>query len=148
LFNGVFGNKINFYGVGRYSSANGRFEDNQTVNQLAAWTKENPNTDVPEARLFYNNGAQSSSRFILDGSFVRLRTATLSYNLPKTLISRAKLANVRLFVTGQNLLTFTNYAGWDPEVNADYIVSNIAQGYDFYTAPQARTITGGINISF
>lgn len=148
LFNGVFGNKINFYGVGRYSAANGRFEDNQTVDQLAAWTPENTNTNVPEARLYYNNGAQSSSRFILDGSFVRLRTATLSYNLPKTLISKAKLTNVRLFVTGQNLLTFTNYKGWDPEVNADYIVSNIAQGYDFYTAPQARTITGGINIGF
>ncbi|MVM31858.1 SusC/RagA family TonB-linked outer membrane protein [Spirosoma sp. HMF4905] len=148
LFNGVFGNKINFYGVGRYSSANGRFEDNQTVNQLAAWTSTNTVTNVPEARLFYNNGAQSSSRFILDGSFVRLRTVTLSYNLPKTLISKAKLTNVRLFVTGQNLLTFTSYAGWDPEVNADYIVSNIAQGYDFYTAPQARTITGGINIGF
>ncbi|MBN8823434.1 MULTISPECIES: TonB-dependent receptor [unclassified Spirosoma] len=148
LFNGVFGNKINFYGVGRYSSANGRYEDNQTVDQLAAWTPQNTNTNVPEARLYYNNGAQSSSRFILDGSFVRLRTATLSYNLPKALINRAKLNNVRLFVTGQNLLTFTKYTGWDPEVNADYIVSNIAQGYDFYTAPQARTITGGINIGF
>ncbi|UFH56097.1 TonB-dependent receptor [Spirosoma sp. KNUC1025] len=148
LFNGVFGNKLNFYGVGRYSSANGRFEDNQTVNQLAAWTPENPNTNVPEARLFFNNGAQSSSRFVLDGTFVRLRTVTLSYNLPKTLINRIKLNTVRVFVTGQNLLTFTNYAGWDPEVNADYIVSNIAQGYDFYTAPQARTITGGINIGF
>ncbi|WP_080236502.1 SusC/RagA family TonB-linked outer membrane protein [Spirosoma rigui] len=148
FFNGVFGNKINFYGVGRFSSANGRFEDNQTVNQLAAWTAQNTNTDVPEARLFFNNGAQPSSRFILDGSFVRLRNATLAYNLPKTLINRAKLNTVRVFVTGLNLLTFTKYAGWDPEVNADDIVSNIAQGYDFYTAPQARTITGGINIGF
>ncbi|AQG82124.1 SusC/RagA family TonB-linked outer membrane protein [Spirosoma montaniterrae] len=148
FFNGVFGNDINFYGVGRFSSANGRFEDNQTVNQLNAWTPTNTNTDVPEARLFFNNGAQPSSRFILDGSFVRLRTATLSYNLPKTIINKAKLNNVRLFVTGQNLLTFTKYAGWDPEVNADDIVTNIAQGYDFYTAPQARTIIGGINIGF
>lgn len=148
LFNGVFGNKTNFYGVGRYSSANGRFEDNQTVNQLAAWTPTNTNTNVPEARLYYNNGAQPSSRFVVDGSFVRLRTATLAYNLPKTLINRIKLTSVRLFVSGQNLLTFTNYVGWDPEVNADYLVSNIAQGYDFYTAPQARTITGGINIGF
>jgi len=148
FFNGVFGNKINFYGVGRFSSANGRFEDNQTVDQLAAWTPQNTNTTVPEARLFFNNGAQPSTRFILDGSFVRLRNATLAYNLPKNLISRARLNNVRLFVTGLNLLTFTNYAGWDPEVNADDIVSNIAQGYDFYTAPQARTITGGINIGF
>ncbi len=148
FFNGVFGNDINFYGVGRFSSANGRFEDNQTVNQLAAWTSTNTDTNVPEARLFFNNGAQPSSRFILDGSFVRLRNATLAYTLPKTLINRAKLNSVRVFVTGLNLLTFTNYAGWDPEVNADDIVTNIAQGYDFYTAPQARTITGGINIGF
>ena len=148
FFNAVLGNNINFYGVGRFSSANGRFEDNQTVDQLAAWTSENTNTQVPEARLFFNNGAQPSSRFILDGSFVRLRNATLAYNLPKALISRIKLNTVRVYVTGLNLLTFTNYVGWDPEVNADYIVSNIAQGYDFYTAPQARTITGGINIGF
>lgn len=148
FFTGVFGNDINFYGVGRFSSANGRFEDNQTVNQLAAWTPQNTDTQVPEARLFFNNGAQPSSRFILDGSYVRLRNVTLSYNLPKTIVSRAKLSNVRIFVTGLNLLTFTDYAGWDPEVNADDVVSNIAQGYDFYTAPQARTITGGINIGF
>ena len=56
--------------------------------------------------------------------------------------------SARLFVTGQNLLTFTKYVGWDPEVNADDVVSNIAQGYDFYTAPQARTITGGVTIGF
>jgi len=147
-FNAVLGNKVNFYGVGRFSSANGRFEDNQTVDQLAAWTPQNPNTTVPEARLFFNNGAQPSTRFILDGSFVRLRNATLAYNLPKSVISRVKLNSVRVFVTGVNLLTFTKYAGWDPEVNADDIVGNIAQGYDFYTAPQARTITGGINIGF
>ncbi|MEZ0486445.1 SusC/RagA family TonB-linked outer membrane protein [Fibrella aquatica] len=148
FFNAVIGNNINFYGVGRFSSANGRFEDNQTVDQLAAWTPQNTITDVPEARLFFNNGAQPSTRFILDGSFVRLRNATLAYNLPKSVLSRVKLNSVRVFVTGVNLLTFTNYAGWDPEVNADDIVGNIAQGYDFYTAPQARTITGGINIGF
>lgn len=148
FFNGVFGNKLNFYGVGRFSSANGRYEDNQTVNQLAAWTPENPNTRVPQARLFFNNGAQASSRFIEDGSFVRLRNVTLAYNLPKSLVNKVKLSNVRFYVTGQNLLTFTKYSGWDPEVNADDVVSNIALGYDFYTTPQARTIMGGLNISF
>jgi TonB-dependent starch-binding outer membrane protein SusC len=148
FFNGQFGNEINFYGVGRFSSANARFEDNQTVDQLNAWTKDNPNTNVPEARLFFNNGAQPSTRFILDGSFVRLRTATLSYTLPKNLLSKAKISGMRIYLTGQNLLTFTDYAGWDPEVNADDIVTNIAQGYDFYTAPQARTIIGGLNVTF
>lgn len=148
FFNGVFGNKLNFYGVGRFSSANGRFEDNQTVNQLAAWTPQNTNTNVPQARLFFNNGAQPSSRFIEDGSFVRLRNVTFAYNLPKALLSKVKLSNVRLYVTGQNLLTFTKYSGWDPEVNADDVVSNIALGYDFYTTPQAKTFMGGLNISF
>jgi hypothetical protein len=46
------------------------------------------------------------------------------------------------------LLTFTKYSGWDPEVNADDVVSNVAIGYDFYTSPQAKSITGGINLSF
>jgi TonB-dependent starch-binding outer membrane protein SusC len=148
FFNGVFGNKLNFYGVGRFSSANARFEDNQTADQMDSWTKENPNAKFPEARLFFNNGAQPSSRFIQDGSFVRLRNVTLSYNLPKSLLNKVKINSARLFLTGQNLLTFTKYTGWDPEVNADDIVTNIAQGYDFYTAPQAKTITGGINIGF
>ncbi|MCU0325120.1 MAG: TonB-dependent receptor [Spirosomaceae bacterium] len=148
FFNGVFGNKINFYGAGRFSSANGRFEDNQTVNQLDAWTPQNTDTKVPQARLFFNNGAQPSSRFIEDGSFVRLRNVTLAYNLPKAVISKLKMSSARIFLTGQNLLTFTKYSGWDPEVNADDVVTNVALGYDFYTAPQAKTITGGINIGF
>jgi hypothetical protein len=148
FFNGQFGNEINFYGVGRFSSANGRFEDNQTVDQLNSWTTTNRNTNIPEARLFYNNGAQPSSRFIQDGSFVRLRTITLAYNLPKTLLQKANINSMRVFVTGQNLATFTKYTGWDPEVNADDIVTNVALGYDFYTAPQPRTITFGVNLGF
>lgn len=148
FLNGQFGNNINFYGVGRYSSANGRFEDNQTVDQLNAWTSTNTNTNIPEARLFFNNGAQPSSRFIQNGSFVRLRNVTLAYNLPKSLLQKAKINSLRVFVTGQNLATFTKYTGWDPEVNADDVVTNVALGYDFYTAPQARTITFGVNLGF
>jgi TonB-linked SusC/RagA family outer membrane protein len=148
LFNGVFGNKLNFYGVGRYSSANGRFEDNQTVNQLAAWTPTNTETNVPQARLFYNNGAQASSRFIEDGSYLRLRSVTLGYNLPKSVLGKVKMSSARIYVTGQNLLTFTKYSGWDPEVNSDDFVSNIGLGYDFYSTPQAKTILFGLNVGF
>lgn len=148
FFTAQLGQKINFYGAGRFSSANGRFEDNQTADQLNAWTPQNRNTDIPEARLFFNNGAQPSSRFIYDGSFVRLRNVTLSYNLPRNYINKLHMTNARIFVTGQNLAIFTKYKGWDPEVNADDIVSNIAQGYDFYTAPQPRTLTFGVNIGF
>lgn len=147
-FNAVIGNKINFYGVGRYSSANGRFEDNQTVDQLNSWRPDNTNTDIPQARLFYNNGAQASTRFIYDGSFVRLRTATIAYSFPKAMVSEIGLNSLRLFVNGVNLLTFTSYRGWDPEVNSDDFTGNIGQGIDFYTAPQARTIQFGINVGF
>ncbi|MDQ1088310.1 TonB-dependent receptor [Siphonobacter sp. SORGH_AS_1065] len=148
FLNGVAGNKINFYGVGQYSSANGIYEDNQTADQMNAWTSTNTNTKVPEARLFYSNGNNPSSRYIQDGSYLRLRTVTLGYNLPQTVVNRLKLKGIRVYLTGQNLLTWTKYTGWDPEVNADDIVSSVAQGYDFYTPPQAKTFLGGINIKF
>lgn len=148
FFNGVFGNDLNFYGVGRYSSGNGIYEDNQTKDQLRAWTAQNPNTDVPEARYLEINGSQASSRYIVDGSFLRLRTVTLGYDLPSRLTQRLKLGKMRVYASGMNLLTFTKYNGWDPEVNSDDFTSNIAQGNDFYTPPQPRTYTLGVNISF
>ncbi|SDL55578.1 SusC/RagA family TonB-linked outer membrane protein [Siphonobacter aquaeclarae] len=148
FFNGVSGNKINFYGVGQYSSANGIYEDNQTADQLKAWTSTNTKTNVPEARLYASNGNQASSRYLQDGSYLRLRTVTLGYNLPKALVSRWKLSGVRIYVTGQNLATFTNYKGWDPEVNSDDFTSSVAQGYDFYTPPQPKTLLAGINLKF
>ena len=154
-FNGQFGNLLNFYGVGRYSSANARFEDNQTADQLNSWTPTNRNTRIPQARFRRSNGDQASSRFIVDGSFVRLRNVTIAYNIPKSILEPTNVINsVRIFVTGQNLWTATNYIGWDPEVNADYLVAgggsagNLAIGYDFYTAPQVRTILFGVNIGF
>ncbi len=146
FFNGVYGNQVNFYGVGQYSSANGIYEDNQTKDQLNAWTPENRNTDVPEARYLRGNGNQASSRYIFDGSYLRLRTATLSYTLPTSLVNRVKLERVKVYVSGMNLATFTNYKGWDPEVSADSFTSNFAIGNDFYTPPQPRTILFGINI--
>ncbi|MCE7058790.1 TonB-dependent receptor [Dyadobacter sp. CY343] len=151
FFNGVAGNKLNFYGVGQYSSANGIYEDNQTVDQLNAWTPENPNTDVPEARFYRGNGNQASSRYIMDGSYLRLRSLTLGYNLPSTVTSKIKMDRVRVYVSGLNLATFTNYKGWDPEVNTDDLSARdlkFATGTDFYTPPQPRTILVGINVGF
>ncbi|KAA0989667.1 SusC/RagA family TonB-linked outer membrane protein [Dyadobacter aurulentus] len=151
FFNGVAGNKINFYGVGQYASANGIYEDNQTTDQLNAWTPENPNTNVPEARFYRGNGNQASSRYIMDGSYLRLRTVTLGYNLPSNITSKIKMDRVRLYVSGLNLATFTNYKGWDPEVNTDDLSARdlkFATGTDFYTPPQPRTILVGINVGF
>ena len=72
---------------------------------------------------------------------------TLGYNLPANIVRRMGLSSLRIYMQGQNLLTFTNYEGWDPEVSADFLVSNIRSGIDFYSAPQPKTITFGINLS-
>jgi TonB-linked SusC/RagA family outer membrane protein len=151
FFNGVAGNKINFYGVGQYSSANGIYEDNQTADQMNSWTPENTDTDVPEARFYQGNGNQASTRYIYDGSYLRLRSMTLGYNLPSSVVNRLKMDRIRLYVSAMNLATITNYKGWDPEVNTDDLSARdtkFALGNDFYTAPQPRTLLIGVNIGF
>jgi TonB-linked SusC/RagA family outer membrane protein len=148
-FNGIFGNDVNVYGMGQYSMANMIYEDNQTADQMNRWRKPGDITYVPQARYYFGNGNQPSSRFIVDGSFVRLRTINFGYNLPSKIVKKAKLDRVRLYVSALNLLTFTNkYPLWDPEVNADSFDSNIAKGNDFYTPPQPKTILFGINVGF
>lgn len=148
FFQGVQGNKI-YNGGGQYMSASASNGfDNQTVDQLKYWNKPGDITNVPEPRTFAANGTNPSSRYLSDGSYLRLKTLTFGYTLPKALTDRIKLDRVRVYFSAQNLLTFTRYAGWDPEVNADFAASNITQGYDFYSAPQPETITGGLNIGF
>ncbi|MFN3381700.1 MAG: SusC/RagA family TonB-linked outer membrane protein, partial [Runella zeae] len=118
------------------------------TDQLNAWTPENRNTDVPQARYLITNGSQPSSRYIFDGSYLRLRTLSLGYTIPKSLTQRLKIDRVRVYFSAMNLATFTKYKGWDPEVNSDTFTSNFAQGNDFYTPPQPRTILFGVNIGF
>jgi TonB-linked SusC/RagA family outer membrane protein len=143
---GVQGNDV-YDGGGQYMSASGSNGfDNQTTDQLAAWKQPGDKTMVPEARLFFANGTDPSSRYLYDASYLRVKQLTLTYNLPKSVISKIKIDRARVYVRGQNLFTITNYKGWDPEVNADYQATNINQGVDFYSAPQLRTIVFGLNI--
>lgn len=147
FFNGVSGNQNNIYGMGRYSSASMLYEDNNTADQLGRWQKPGDITNIPQVRLYTINGSQASSRYIVDGSYVRLRTASLGYTISSKMLSRYKVEKLRVYVSGQNLLTFTKYPYWDPEVNADSFDSNIAKGNDFYTPPQPRTFLFGVNIT-
>ena len=145
-FQGVTGNKIHLIGD-QWMGANGVWFDNQLESQLASWKKPGDVTDVPQARFYYDNGDQSrNSRYLSDGSYVKLRSFMLSYEMPKKIISKVKLDRMRIFVQAQNLLTFTKYKGWDPEVSTDFLNDNITSGCDFYSAPQARSIVFGINI--
>jgi TonB-linked SusC/RagA family outer membrane protein len=145
-FQGVNGNKIHLTGD-PYMAANGAWYDNQTVDQLDSWKNPGDITNVPQARLGYSNGDQGrSSRFLSDGSYLKLRSLTFGYTLPQSITGKAKLGNVRIYLQGQNLMTFTKYIGWDPEVSSDFVVDNVVSGVDFYSAPQPRSITLGLNI--
>jgi hypothetical protein len=115
---------------------------------MEAWTTPGQNTRIPQARWLSNNGAQISSRYIVDGSYVRVRTVSLGYTVPRKLLSKFKIDRLRVYASALNLFTFTNYPYWDPEVNSDSFDSNIAKGNDFYTPPQPKTILFGVNIGF
>ncbi|MDP1971553.1 MAG: TonB-dependent receptor, partial [Sediminibacterium sp.] len=73
---------------------------------------------------------------------------SLGYTFNAKQLSKFKIERLRLYVSAQNLLTFTKYPYWDPEVNADSFDSNIAKGNDFYTSPQPRTMLFGVNVGF
>lgn len=149
LLQGVGGNSI-MNGAGGFMSANGDWFDNQTLDQLNAWQKPGDITNVPQNRWNWSgsipNGTSASSRYIYDGSYLRVKTVTLGYTFPSSVISRMKLSQLRFYVTGQNLFTFTKYPGWDPEVNTDYRTGNTSSGSDFYSAPQIKSIIFGLNV--
>jgi len=152
LMNFVYGNEVYMSGD-RYLSANAESWDNQSHNQLDRWQKPGDITDVPQARFDSPNGSQHSTRYLEDGSYLRVRNITLGYNLSKQATKKIKLNKVRVYVSGQNLFTFTNYPGFDPEVSsmiagASTQSYNVSMGVDFFTAPQMRSMICGIEVNF
>lgn len=147
LFQGVFGNQI-MNGAGKFMSASFDWFDNQTKDQLARWQNKGDVTNVPQFRLDRANGTGASSRYIENGDYVRLKNITLAYNLPDAFLKHIGITAARVYVTGVNVLTFTNYTGWDPEVNSDYRAGNRNQGGDFYSAPQIKNYSVGLKINF
>lgn len=125
----------------------------QSAAVLKRWTQPGQITDIPRQSL-HNSGIPDptynslvSSRYIEDGSYIRLKSVTLGYNLPERITNKLRLSNCLIYVTGENLMTITNYSGFDPEVSA-FGASNTAPGVDFGTYPQSRDILIGINLSF
>ncbi len=133
--------------AGFFQSVNGDYFDNQTIDQLKYWKNPGDITDVPQPRLYSGNGADKSSRWVQDGSYFRVKSVNFGYNFSKKALRPLKLDNARIYLAAYNLFTFTKYKGYDPEVNTTYI-GNINLGHDFYTPPQARTISIGINAGF
>jgi TonB-linked SusC/RagA family outer membrane protein len=151
FFTFVSGNDV-YNNAGRFmTSGFGQGLDNQTTEVLGRWQKPGDITNVPRLGIFMSTGERTSSRWIYDGSYIRLRQLSLGYNLPATVNSRLKITGARLFVAAANLWTATDYIS-DPEVNTlgtrVTAVQNITGGTDFYTIPQPRTFSLGVNVRF
>lgn len=147
-FQGQWGASI-YNAGGRFQSASADFFDNQSLDQLDRWQQPGDITDVPQARLFGANGTQSSSRYLQEADFIRLRNITLGYNLPSSFTNKIDIDRLRIYFTAVNLLTFTDYDGYDPESTYDVQAnSSFNVGNAFYSAPPAKTITVGVNFEF
>ncbi len=131
--------------AGLYQAVNGNYFDNQMVDQMNYWRKPGDVTNVPQPRLYEGNGSVTSSRWMQDGSYFRVKSINLGYSIPRTVLNRFGIENARVYAAALNLFTFTRYTGYDPEVNTAYM-SSVTLGHDFYTPPQPRTISVGINL--
>jgi TonB-linked SusC/RagA family outer membrane protein len=117
---------------------------NQFASYENRWTPENPNSDLFRTKGFYGGGY--SSQFVEDGSYLRLKTVSLGYNLNTNFLRKIHLKAMRVYCSGQNLATWTKYTGPDPEVNV--YSSALTSGFDFSAYPRARIISFGTNITF
>ncbi|EPR71200.1 TonB-dependent receptor [Winogradskyella psychrotolerans RS-3] len=124
--------------------------DNQVADITRRWQQPGDITDIPRATTDPVASAQNkrvSSRFIEDGSYLRVKNVTIGYTLDKSVMEKTMFSSFRVYLSAQNLFTFTNYSGLDPEVNyrGD---DNSVIGTDFFTYPQAQVFTLGVNLKF
>ncbi len=154
LLQGVQGNDVYFlYGNFAYETQLRGFNSYRDI--LRRWTPENPNTDIPKVSVDDRNGNRRvSTRFLADGSYMRIRNVTLGYNF-KDLLRWKDISGFRIYVTVQNALTFTKYPGLDPEIQANAndtrglgLSSDLSVGIDWGTVPAPRTWIAGLQVEF
>jgi iron complex outermembrane receptor protein len=138
-FNGVSGNKI--------------YDNTSNSNFYKLKISKNVNTTaeaIAETKESINNAAPVSTRFLKDGSFLRLNNLAVGYNFNTKKLGLNKWVNmIRLSVTGQNLFVATKYTGFDPEVNTDRTINGISSyGIDYLSYPKAKSVVFGLNVTF
>lgn len=120
--------------------------DNQSTAVLRRWRNEGDQTDIPRALWGYGLNYLGSDRFVEDCSFVRLKTLSLSYNLPKSFVKKLGLQSANVFVTGYDLITFTDYNGQDPEVTLPTKITDLAE--DDSQTPRSKRVSMGVTLNF
>lgn len=148
-FFGVSGNKI--YQSYKYNT-NGFFISNYNMEQetLGRWHGEGTSTTIPRLTANDRNfNSRASSYYLTNGAYLRLRNITLGYNLPDRLMERWHMSGMRVYLTGQNLITFTHYDGYDPEIGITFggNAGTLNLGQDQVNYPQPKIIMAGINLT-
>lgn len=143
FFQGSYGNRI--FNVNRQELESLSGQQNASVTALDRWTPENPSNLIH--RPYEDPSTVNTDRYVEDASFLRLKNVTLGYNLPKKLTSRMKLDRVRVYISAQNFLTWTDYSGYDPEVSRNE-QSTISQGIDNSVYPVSKSYQAGLSVSF
>jgi TonB-dependent starch-binding outer membrane protein SusC len=145
----TYGNDL-YNGSQAVSESMSQFQ-NSTKHVLNRWRKEGDVTDVPRAdHSDPGLNKRASTRWIEDGSYLRIKTVTLGYTMPASLLKKVNLKSARLYLTAQNLLTLTRYSGIDPESSFDNRGNPDVYdlGYDYGNYPQYRTYMLGLTIGF
>lgn len=136
---GAVGNQI-FQGLRRLDIGNSNYQ----TSALGRWTGEGTSNSYPKLSTsdVNKNFSNASDFYLEDGDYLRFKTIQLGYNLPSDVIRKIGLSKTRLYVTGENLFTFTKYTGYDPEIGGG--VMGVDKGY----YPQAKSFMMGINLQF
>jgi len=141
---GSYGNDI--YNISRMETEGMYDAKNQSVAVLDRWERPGMVTYMPRAVATKEN-LLTSTRFVEDGSYLRLKTLTLSYNFAGKWLKKMNITRLQPYLTAQNLLTLTKYKGFDPEVS-QYGGSATVQGIDYGTYPQSKSYVIGFNVEF
>jgi TonB-dependent starch-binding outer membrane protein SusC len=145
---GTVGNEV--YNLRTRTSMFQRGETTKYAEVADRWTPENPTSDIPRAGSDAVTNVVSNSAYVEDGSFLRLKTARIAYNLPTSKIGGNKIKAMTAYFTGTNLLLFSKFRLIDPETSrfGRSGLGNIAQGFSNGEYPNAKVLTLGLNVTF
>lgn len=148
FFQGVQGNKI--FNAARIISEGMARLFGAGTGVLNAWTPTNTNTGMPRAVSGDpNQNVRPSTRWVEDGSYLRLKNIIIGYTIPESVLKsfgKGAISSFRLYVSSQNLLTFTGYSGWDPEIGSKN--TTLTNGIDYGQYPAARSFQFGLQVGF
>ena len=143
FFYGRYGQKV--INGARISLENMRGKSNQSTAVLHRWRAEGDDTDIPRALYGMGYNYLGSDRFVEDASFLRLKTLSISYNVPKKWLKKLGVTKLNVFATGYDLFTWTGYKGQDPEVKMPSATTLVK---DNSTTPVTRRFSFGLNLDF